>query len=297
MSKKKRGRSTGKSTSAQSSSSSSSSTESPESSDASTTSSSAGGTDTGGSSASGGRKQRRSEKVREQRQARRGADKKKNQGIRPWILPGFVGIAVIAIVLVGVSTLSGDGDGESAGANVANPVLGQQTAQIEIHEYGDFQCPFCGVFSRNIKPELKAKYFDTGIARLIWHDFAWHGRESLTSANAARCAGEQDKFWEFHDVLFANQRGDNQGAFSNDNLKFLGDQLGLDTESFNQCVDDNRYRDAIDADGSRVRRLRLNGTPSFIVGDPSSSGSQRIVGAQPVDVFEAAIEAALVRAG
>jgi protein-disulfide isomerase len=242
------------------------------------------------------RKQRRSEKILDQREARKTTGKKKDQGVKPWILPGFVGIAVIAIVLVGMSALSNDG-GESAGSNVANPVLGEPTAQVVIHEYGDFQCAFCGVFSRNIKPELKARFFDTGIARLVWHDFAWYGRESLTAANAARCAGEQDMFWEYHDVLFVNQRGENQGAFSNENVKFFGEQLGLETASFDQCVDDNRYRDAIDADGSRVRRLGLNGTPSFIIGDPSSASAQRIVGAQSVEVFEQAIEAELIRAG
>lgn len=241
------------------------------------------------------RRQRRSEKIREQREKRRTTGKKKSKGVRPWILPGFVGIAVIAVVLVGISALS-NADGESAGSNVPNPVLGEQAAQVVIHEYGDFQCAFCGVFSRNIKPELKAKYLDTGIARLVWHDFAWYGRESNAAANAARCAGEQDKFWEFHDVLFVNQRGENTGAFSDDNLRFFGEQLGLETEPFNQCLSDNRYRDAIDADGARVRRLGLNGTPSFIIGDPNSDRSQRIVGAQPIEVFEQAIEAALIRA-
>lgn len=169
-------------------------------------------TDTDADTPSGGtRKQRRSEKVREQREARRVAEKK-SQGVRPWILPGFVGIAIIAIVLVGVSTLSNHGGGDSVGSNAPSPSLGERTAQVVIHEYGDFQCPFCGVFSRNIKPELKEKYFDTGIARLVWHDFAWHGTESRTSANAARCVGEQDMFSEFHDVLFVNEPAAAEGV-------------------------------------------------------------------------------------
>jgi protein-disulfide isomerase len=227
------------------------------------------------------RKQRRAERVEAQRVARQNATNK-NKGIRPWILPGFAGIAVIAIILVGISTLSSD-DGGTAGAQVPSPSLGERSAQVVIHEYGDFQCPFCGVFSRSIKPAIQERFIDTGIARLVWHDFAWHGAESDAAANAARCAGDQDRFWEYHDVLFERQGGDNQGAFSNDNLKRFGGIVGLEPEAFESCVDGNTYRGAIAADMSRVRRLGLNGTPSFIIGD------QRVIGAQPVEVFEQAI--------
>lgn len=234
------------------------------------------------------RQQRRAERLEKRRTSRRSAPERRT-GIRPWILPSFFGIAVIAVVLVGVSAI-GD-DGASAGSNVPSPSLGEPTAQVVIHEYGDFQCPFCGVFSRTIKPELQEKYLETGLARLVWHDFAWYGQESDAAANAARCAGEQDRFWEYHDLLFVNQRGTNQGHFSDGNLKAFGEQLGLDAEPFHACVDSNRYRDAIAADMARVRRLGLNGTPSFIIGE------QRIIGAQPVEVFEQAIEAELARAG
>lgn len=225
------------------------------------------------------------------RRNRRKVEADRSSGIRPWILPGIAGIAVIAIVLVGVFTLSSGDSTSGATADAPSPSLGERTAQVVIHEYGDYQCPFCGVFARSIKPEIQERFIDTGIARLVWHDFAWHGPESLTSANAARCAGDQGRFWDLHDMLFERFSGENNGTFSNENLKRYGDILGLEPEAFGRCVDDNTYGPAIAADMSRVRRLGLNGTPSFTIGD------QRIVGAQPVEVFEQAIRAELAAAG
>lgn len=234
-------------------------------------------------------RQGRSERVGQQRTARKSTQGRQKR-IRPWILPGFAGIAIIAIVLVGVSSLGTD-DGSAAASQVPSPALGNRTAEVVIHEYADFQCPFCGVFTRTVKPELKEKYLDTGIARLVWHDFAWYGEESRRAANAARCAGDQGQFWEYHDLLFERQLGTNQGAFSDDNLRSFGTLLGLEPDAFETCMDENRYIAAVDADMSRVRRLGFNGTPSFVIGD------QRIVGAQPFEVFERAIQAELQQQG
>ena len=127
----------------------------------------------------------------------------------------------------------------------------------------------------------------TGKARLVWHDCAWIGAESRDAANAARCAGDQGKFWEYHDLLYANQAGENAGAFSKDRLKAFGDQLGLEPTAFHACLDSGKYRDAVQADFADVRQKGFNGTPTFVI------GNQRIVGAQPFEVFAAAIDAAL----
>jgi len=226
------------------------------------------------------RKRPRSAKSRARREATSDA---RNRGVRPWIMPGLMGVAVLAVVLIGVSVIASDNGGSSDEVRVPSPSIGERTAQVVIHEYGDYQCPFCGRFARTVKPEIQERYIDTGVARLVWHDLAWHGRESRTSANAARCAGDQGQFWEFHDLLFDLQRGENDGTFSNDRLKEYGDAMGLDPEAFHACVDAGTYEGAIDADMSRGRRLGINGTPSFVIGD------QRIVGAQPLEVFEQAI--------
>jgi protein-disulfide isomerase len=166
-------------------------------------------------------------------------------------------------------------------------VLGNPAAPVVIREYGDFQCPSCGAFFRAIEPQVRDAYVITGKARLEWHDFAWIGPESRDAANAARCAQAQGHFWEYHDLLYTRQAGENSGAFSKEHLKAFGADVNLDTTAFDACVDAGTYAGAVDADFGRVRSLGLMGTPAFMV------GSRRIVGAQPFEVFAAAIDAEL----
>ena len=205
--------------------------------------------------------------------------------LRAWALPSVflvAGLSAIAIFALAVASPSSTSD-----VKAKRPVLGDASAPVLIQEYGDFQCPSCGAFARSIEPQIRAVYIDTGLARLAWHDFAWIGTESRDAANAARCAGDQGQFWEFHDTLYQNQAGENAGAFSKDRLKGFGDALGLEPTAFHACVDADRYGAAVQADFAEVRRNGFNGTPTFVIGD------QRIVGAQPFEVFAAAIDAAL----
>jgi len=206
--------------------------------------------------------------------------------LRRFVMPGLLGAAGVAVVVVFVAGLS-------AGPSTADklpperPVLGQPDAAIVIREYGDFQCPSCGAFFRVIEPQVRATFIDTGLARLEWHDFAWIGQESRDAANAARCAGDQGRFWDFHDLLYRSQSGENQGAFAPDRLKAMGAQLGLEPVAFNACVDGNGHANAVQTDFADVRSMGFNSTPTFLV------GNQRIVGAQPFEVFQAAINAEL----
>jgi protein-disulfide isomerase len=175
----------------------------------------------------------------------------------------------------------------ASGARVASPLLGDPAAPVVIREYGDFQCPSCGAFFPAIEPQIRDAYIETGKARLEWHDFAWIGPESRDAANAARCAQAQDRFWDYHDRLYAMQAGENTGAFSKERLKAFGRDLGLDPVTFDACVDSNTYAGAVQADFGQVRSLGFTGTPTFVI------GSRRVVGAQPFEVFAAAIEAEL----
>lgn len=205
--------------------------------------------------------------------------------LRRWAFPAIflvAGLAGIALVAISFNSPADAGD-----AKATRPVLGDAAAPVTIHEYADFQCPSCGAFARSIEPQIRAAYIDTGRVKLVWHDFAWIGPESRDAANAARCAGDQDKFWEFHDLLYGNQAGENAGAFAKDRLKAFGASLGLEPIAFDACVDANRYGGAVSADFADVRNKGFNGTPTFVIGD------QRIVGAQPFETFAAAIEAAL----
>ncbi len=202
------------------------------------------------------------------------------------MLPGFLVVAVLAVAGLFIASGGLGGDSGLAGPAVSavRPVLGDPSAPVVIDEYGDFQCPSCGAFARRTEPQIRAAYIDTGKVRLVWHDFAWIGAESRDAANAARCAGDQDRFWEFHDLLYENQNGENQGAFSRDRLKALGVALALDPVAFGACVDAGTYAEAVQADFADVRARGFNGTPTFLI------GTQRIVGAQPFEAFASIID-------
>jgi protein-disulfide isomerase len=106
-------------------------------------------------------------------------------------------------------------------------------------------------------------YADTGLVRYEFNDFAFIGQESLRAAEAASCAEEQDAFWPYHDTLFLNQRGENGGAFADENLRTFAAALGLDEGDFGNCLGSNRYRNEINDGIVEARDLGVQSTPSF----------------------------------
>ena len=117
-----------------------------------------------------------------------------------------------------------------------------------------------------------------------YFNFAFLGEESLWAAEAAECAGDQDAYWEYHDYLFSHQNGENQGAFSKDNLKKFAVELKLDTQAFNECMDSGKYTQLITDQTNFARQLGVQSTPSFLV------NGQGVVGAQPFDSFKQLID-------
>lgn len=120
-----------------------------------------------------------------------------------------------------------------------------------------------------------------------YQHFAFLGPESQWSAEASECAGDQDKFWEYHDLLFASQAGENQGAFAKDKLKLLASNLGLDSAAFNECMDTDKYAGFVQTQSANARTLGVRSTPTFVL------NGQPIVGAQEFQVFQQAIEGLL----
>ncbi len=104
---------------------------------------------------------------------------------------------------------------------------GGSGATVTVLEYGDFQCPFCGRFFKETEKTIIDGYLKDGKINFVYRDFAFLGPESIRSAEAARCAGEQNKFWEYHDYLFNHQNGENQGNFSDIYLKSFAGELKL----------------------------------------------------------------------
>lgn len=165
-----------------------------------------------------------------------------------------------------------------------DPYLGNANAKLTVVEFGDFQCPFCGRFFKDVEPQLKKDYIDTGKVKFIYKHLAFLGKESTDAANASECAREQNKFWQYHDRLFNSQNGENQGAFSLENLKKFAIDLGLNAGQFNACLDGQKYNDRISADVAEAKRLGFNGTPSTAVGDTP------VIGAQPYNAFKTIID-------
>lgn len=168
--------------------------------------------------------------------------------------------------------------------------LGDVDAPVVMIEWSDFQCPFCGRFARETKPELVEQYVEDGVLRIEWRDFPYLGEESRTAALAGRAAAEQDAFWEFHDAVFALEASPNSGQLDADRLVEVAEELGLDGEAFAAAMDDPANAEAVDADFTEGQMLGITGTPTFLV------GTQPVVGAQPLEVFQQAIEAAAAEA-
>jgi protein-disulfide isomerase len=207
------------------------------------------------------------------RVARRETAERQSKRRRQLTVVGAISVAVIiALALIIIPRLGKDGMGEikAAGASAAGlpsngNVLGNPSAPVKVVEWGNYQCPFCGIFARETQDQLINDYVKTGKATFEFRNFAFNGQESYDSAAAALCAKDQGKFWEYHDTLYLNQHGENQGAFTRDRLKQMAKTVGLDTDKFNQCLDNNTYASQVKVEQNDALNAGAKGTPTFAV--------------------------------
>jgi protein-disulfide isomerase len=148
--------------------------------------------------------------------------------------------------------------------------FGPTDAKVVVQEFGDFQCPPCKSFHETIQPRLLSDYLATGKFRFEFHhyiviDLNTGGAESRHAAEAAECANAQGLFWNYVEVVFAHQKGEGQGAFSDAHLTGFAEQSGLNTEQFNTCFSARQYANAVRQDETLARTLSLNSTPSVLV--------------------------------
>lgn len=160
-----------------------------------------------------------------------------------------------------------------------DPSLGNPSAPITVVAFEDFECPFCQRFTQQTEPQLIQNEIKSGRARLVWKDFPLSIHAHTEKAHeAARCAWEQNKFWEYHDLLFKNQR-----ELGVDNLKQYAKELNLNQQKFESCLDSGKYAALIQEKVNEGINAGVNGTPSFFV------NGAILVGAQPYQAFTAAI--------
>ena len=173
----------------------------------------------------------------------------------------------------------------------ASPMFGSADADVTIIEFGDYQCPNCKKWFLNTKPDIVTNYIETGKANLYFVDFAFLGDDSLTAAVATYCADEQGIYWDYHSYLYSNQSGIDGGWANYSSLKDYAKILGLDEDSFADCMDSEKYDDAIAFNLDVGITAGVKGTPSFVVVGPS--GQELISGPQPYPVFRSVIDAIL----
>ncbi len=137
-----------------------------------------------------------------------------------------------------------------------------------------------------MEPELYEKYVKDGTLKIEWRDFPYQGRESVDAALAARAAQAQGSFWEYHDLVYANQSSGNSGGYNEESLTALAEEAGLDVERFRSDLAGARYEAVVQADFRQGQDLGISGTPTFII------NGRPLVGLQPLATFERAIEEA-----
>ncbi len=162
---------------------------------------------------------------------------------------------------------------------------GNANAPITMLEFSDFQCPFCARFATGVERQIEEAFVKTGIVRFGYQHFAFLGEESGWAAEASECAGEQNKFWEYHDLLFARHGGENLGAFAKDKLKGFAIELKLDVTKFNTCLDSGKFAAEIQSQGEFLGSLGIQSTPTFLI------NRQVVPGALPFEEFKKVIEA------
>lgn len=182
--------------------------------------------------------------------------------------------------------------------------LGDPNAPIQIVEYSDFQCPFCERFATTTEPLLEEYFINTGKVYFTYRSAGnWVSgnlggvrTESQDSAAAAYCAGDQGKFWEMHAALFANNRDvEDQGSFTDRRLAAIAESIGLDMTAFNSCYSSGKFVDRVQQDFDDATAAGIQGTPYFVMTYKVNGEvkTETIDGAQPIDVFQQKIEAAL----
>ena len=243
---------------------------------------------------------------------------KQRKGVRDTARPRpraywIVGVPVVALALGGaiiaLSVISSGGD--EGGAGDQTPVAtqhlctsgsvpvdghscGEDSAPVKIVELSDYQCPYCKRFVDDTEPEVETEYIQKGLVQLEFRYFAITGgnappdeNEATLAAEAAECANDQGRFWEYHYKLYAEQRGENRGAFVPERLKQFASDLGLDRAEFDACLDSHKHIGLVEEQRDQAVAAGARGTPSFLI------NGELVVGYQPFEGFRQYIEEAL----
>lgn len=176
-------------------------------------------------------------------------------------------------------------------------ILGNSQASVTIFIFSDYQCPFCGKFFKESELLIRKNYVETGKAKMVYKDLAFLGPESLAASQAAECARDQGKYWEYHDALFEIEikefqtKGNNEhtGNLNKDTFKNIASDIKMNVNEFLFCYDSQKYASEIEKDIQEAKSvMERASTPTIFIND------KMIQGAYPYDVFAQALDEALI---
>ena len=243
------------------------------------------------------RKDRREAARRDQRLATARTATSKPAWQSPMVLLSVGAVAVGLVVVLVASGVLGRNGAASTGellvpvrptptelVDPTNPrALGPADAPVVIEVWSDFQCPACGFFAKSIEPDLVDEYVRNGDVNLVYRDMAFIDGgdpqgESNQAAAAARCAGDQGKFWPYHDYLYENQDGENEGGFNRETLDQIATAVGLELDAYGSCMSSDAAVQAVSAETDQGRTAGVTSTPTLAI-----NGVLQRPGAIPMD--------------
>lgn len=202
----------------------------------------------------------------------------------------------VVVVEAGTPASPSDHICASGRVPVDGRTCGFDSAPVRILEMSDYQCPWCKRFVDTTEREVEEQYIASGLVQIQFHNFAVTGgdqpkevNEATLAAEAAECANDQGRYWQYHYKLYAEQDGENRGAFLPERLKQFAADLGLNQEEFSSCLDSHRHYDGIVHERETAVQLGARGTPTFVI------HTTMVPGYYPFDRFKLLIDAALAQ--
>jgi len=164
-----------------------------------------------------------------------------------------------------------------------SPILGNSNAPITILEWGDYQCTFCYKFHQSTLDVINEEFVKTGKVKLIFKDFPLNGPDSFLAAQAAYCAQDQERYWQFHNELYKNWGGERTGWITRNSLEKFANTINLNLDEFNKCLDEKKYEQKVTTLHEFGKEIGIDATPSFLVFNDEKI--IKIRGNQPIEVF------------
>jgi protein-disulfide isomerase len=178
--------------------------------------------------------------------------------------------------------------------------LGSKTAKVTMVEFGDYQCEFCARFHNETIDDIIANFVDTGHIRYLFKDYVINDgptdKASKLAAEASYCAADQGKYWEYHNELYSNSKGENSKWIAKESLEHFAVNIKIPNQGqFSDCLESHKHANTVNKNNDLANRIGLQATPTFVLVS-NNTVPLAVQGAQPYQVFEQAITQVLTNA-